>query len=110
MPEAPHLRSIEVDLAANTLRLALADGDAADITSETLPATIDVGVGGRLHGVELAEGYVDVMPPEAGAEHLTRSAIATVTVERERGSGMLATVIVPRRGAGYEITWPSGNQ
>lgn len=108
MPDRPRLRGIEVDLAANTLRLRLGDGRAPAGTVERVPATIDIGAGGRLVGVELPAGYVEVMEPEAGTEHLTRSAEAEVVVERE-GSATVA-VTLPRRGAGYEITYPSGNQ
>lgn len=109
MPDGGTLRGIEVDVAANTLCLQLGGEGRAELT-ERVPATIDIGTGGRLVGVELPMGYVEVMEPEAGTEHLTRSAAAEVVVARERGSGVPVTVTVPRRGAGYEITYPSGNQ
>lgn len=108
MPEVATLRGIEVDVAANTLSLLL--GEATTTATERVQATIDIGTGGRLIGVELPCGYIDVMEPEAGAEHLTRSADAEVTVERERAGGAAVAVTVPRRGTGYEITYPSGNQ
>lgn len=108
MPDAVTLRGIEVDVAANTLCLLLGEGEAT--TAERVPATIDIGTGGRLVGVELPRGYIDVMEPEADTEHLTRSAEVEVVVERERESGVAVAVTVPRRGAGYEITYPSGNQ
>lgn len=109
MTDAMSLRSIEVDLAVNTLRLVLADTSHAgprEISSE--PATIDIGTGGRLVGVELSDGYLDVMPPEPGTEHLIRSARAEVLVERSVGE--VVALVVHRAGAGYEITYPSGNQ
>jgi hypothetical protein len=110
MADTSVLRGIEIDLAANTLRLQLGAGEEGAVTTERVPATIDIGTGGRLVGVELPAAYVDVMEPEAGTEHLTRSAEAEVVVERKRGSGEAVSVTVPRRGAGYEITYPSGNQ
>lgn len=111
MPEIGVLRSIDIDLAANTLRLVLIEplDDAPPVTTSGL-ATIDIGTGGRLTGLELAEGYIDVMPSEPGTEHLMRSAEARITIEREAGSEAMLAVVVPRRGAGYEITYPSGNQ
>jgi hypothetical protein len=109
MPDGPTLRGIEVDVLANTLCLQLGEEGSVELI-EQVPATIDIGTGGRLVGVELPTGYVEVMEPEAGTEHLTRSASAEVAVARERGSGVPVTVTLPRRGAGYEITYPSGNQ
>jgi hypothetical protein len=110
MADPARLRAIDVDLAANTLCLRFNDAAPAREVVEDVPAIIDIGAGGRLIGIELAAGYVDVMPPEPGTEHLTRSAETEVAVAREQGSGALASVTVPRRGAGYEITYPSGNQ
>lgn len=105
MPE-PRLASIEVDLGANTFRLLLA-GETGLAPGET-PATIDIGAGGRLLAVELPALAIDVMPPDAGTEHLARSAAAVARVERaEEGA---VAVVLPRRGEGYEITYPSGNQ
>jgi hypothetical protein len=109
MAEPAPLREIAVDLTANTLRLSFRDGTVSGET-DAEPATIEVGTGGRLVGIELAAGYVDVMEAEPGTEHLTRRAAAEVAVERERGSGALVAMTLPRRGAGYEITYPSGNQ
>ena len=109
MPDSLELLALEVDLATNTLRLVL-DADAKEAASESEAATIDIGTGGRLVGVELAGGYIDVMPPEPGTDHLIRSADARIEVERERGSGAITALVVPRHGAGYEITYPSGNQ
>lgn len=108
MPDTMDLRGIEVDVAANTLRLLLGEGETS--VSEQVPATIDIGAGGRLIGVELSSGYIDVMEPERGTEHLTRSAAATVEVGRAGEGGLPVAVTVPRRGAGYEVTYPSGNQ
>jgi hypothetical protein len=110
MPEPAQLREIDVDLAANTLRLVFGEPGDRAVSRASLPATIDIGTGGRLIGVELESGYVELMPAEPGTEHLSRSAAIEVAVERERGSDALLAVTVPRRGHGYEITWPSGNE
>ena len=113
MPDADgvRLRSLEVDLAANSLRLVLSGDEAGEATRvERRPATIDVGSGGRLVGVELESGYVDVMPPQAGTEHLIRSAEAEVLLEMGEGRETTIALVLPRSGAGYEITYPSGNQ
>lgn len=109
MADNLELRGLEVDLAANTLRLVI-DTGAPATGSVSEAATIDIGTGGRLVGIELAAGYIDVMPPEPGSEHLIRSADARIAVEREQGSGAITALVVPRHGAGYEITYPSGNQ
>lgn len=110
MPELT-LRSIDIDLAANTLRLALTEPDAEQATTTVeAEATIDIGTGGRLMGVELPDLYVDVMPPEPGTEHLIRSATATIGIERAGEGATPCALVIPRRGDGYEITYPSGNQ
>lgn len=109
MPDTVTLRSLEVDLNTNSLRLGVGEpieGEEVRTTSET--ATIDIGTGGRLVGVELPGGYVDVMSPEPGTDHLIRSSEAEVLVERSGQT--IVTLVVPRLGAGYEITYPSGNQ
>jgi hypothetical protein len=111
MPEAPRLRSIEVDLATNSLRLVLSDrGGGEGSRTDRRAATIEVGTGGRLIGVELEDGYIDVMAPHPGTEHLIRSAPAEIAVETGEGSGAPVALVIPRAGSGYEITYPSGNQ
>lgn len=111
MRDGTRLRSLEVDLTTNTLRLLLSESGGEEAThTERLPATIDVGAGGRLLGVELESGYVDVMPAQAGTEHLMRSARVEIAVEMGEGSNQPVALVIPRSGAGYEITWPSGNQ
>lgn len=104
-------RAIDIDLAANTLRLVMREPSEGDeVETASAEATMDIGASGRLVGVELGDLYVNVMPAEPGTEHLTRSATADVEVAREEGSEALLAVVVPRLGEGYEITYPSGNQ
>lgn len=116
MPESiPPLSSLEVDLASNTLRLVLAAEPAEphrahELRQEWQVATIDIGTGGRLIGIELADGYIDVMPPEPDTETLIRSSDADVHVEQYAVDGIVRSLVIPRRGEGYEITYPSGNQ
>jgi hypothetical protein len=109
MTDSLELRALEVDLAANTLRLVLGP-ESQTGTREHETATIDIGAGGRLVGVELAGDYIDVMAPEPGTDHLIRSADVRIDVEREQGSGAIIALVVPRHGDGYEVTYPSGNQ
>lgn len=106
------VRGIEIDLRANTLRLdfgAPREGRSTDPESWQ-PASIDIGVGGRLLGVDLNGQYVPVMEPEPGTEALVRSASVQVGVVCDGGSKRIASIIIPRKGEGYEITFPSGNQ
>ena len=112
MPEStPSLLSLEVDLTSNTLRVVLADEpDAPQPKRESQVATIDIGTGGRLIGVELSDGYIDVMPPEPETEALIRSSDADVLIERDANDGTMRALVIPRLGEGYEITYPSGNQ
>lgn len=104
-----------------------------------LPGLVDVGEGGRLVGVELhsapgidlpralapwladavaaeyvslddATAYIELSAPEEASlrEHL-RAADATLAAELD-ADGRLLALAIPRRGAGYEISYPSGNQ
>ena len=105
------LHAIDIDLAANTLRLVVREpGGEAPVERAPAEATVDIGTAGRLIGVEQDDLYLDVMPPEPGTEHLIRSVTARVTIEREPETGALLAIVVPRVGEGYEITYPSGNQ
>lgn len=92
--------------------------------------TIDVGAGGVLLGVEvrravglpvLAEafaGWGSVASVDGGAAYVelmagddsnARSAEVAVEVGLD-AHGLVASLTIPRRGAGYEITYPSGNR
>ncbi|MGI8476580.1 MAG: hypothetical protein ACR2OO_09455 [Thermomicrobiales bacterium] len=110
-------RRICVDAARNTLEITL--GDDADAGRDLIECrvTIDIGERGRLLGVEVeppgspASGsaveplYIAI---EAGEGGLARTAegMATATLLR----GELVALSLPRRTAGYEITYPNGNQ
>ncbi len=101
----------------NALRLVLRDPAPEATEERLLPAVIDVGEAGRLLDVELHIGddrenadaggrYVAVEP---SADLHARSVLSTVRVFTD-GTGTLVAVEIPRRGAGYEIAYPSGNR
>ena len=94
-----------------SLRLAFGP-TSAPATSRSASAVIDIGEGGRLLGIDVAAAsgqaplLVDVDPPLGD---LSRSVAVTLTLER-RPSGSISAIELPRRGTGYEISYPSGNQ
>lgn len=96
---------------STALRVVLRE-PGGPLAQGTATGIIDVGESGRLLGIEVEsssqEGplHIDIDQPVG---HLSRSAETTLTIETGH-SGTVAAVIVPRRGAGYEITYPSGNQ
>ena len=77
------------------------------------PATLTMGEGGRLLDLEVAAGSegdggldIEVSPWLGGTVRQV-----SVRVQSWRSArGSLARLMIPRRGAGYEITYPSGNQ
>jgi hypothetical protein len=95
-------RSLRLDFSA--------DGGFA--TTESRQGIIDVGEGGRLLSIEVAAspGREPVMIDiESPLGDVSRSAPVQLTLERG-GNGVIRAIVLPRRGAGYEITYPSGNQ
>ncbi len=111
---------VVVDSGRNTLRLlipqeltlGLRNGDDAP-TVQSHQAILDVGEAGRLLGLELAHGsnpadpwYLDL--EDAPGDQL-RSVTVTVAVARDL-DGQPVWVDLPRRGEGYELTFPIGNQ
>ncbi|MDI3340249.1 MAG: DUF2283 domain-containing protein [Sphaerobacter sp.] len=128
------------DPAANTLRLTLDERPAeAPRAALDLPGYVDVGEGGRLVGVELRAipgrdltavlqpwtsdpvaaayvelhgdaAYITLSVPEEGIDRgQVRTAPATLRAELDRAHRLVALAI-PRRGSGYEISYPSGNR
>jgi hypothetical protein len=122
---------IAVDLARNVLVLRVHPGEPSGAV-QPAAATIDIGEGGRLLAVEVAAATGDTLAMPAAGEGSPFVSFdptaATMTVELERqpgglvrsaaarvglvvdGGGTLLAVEVPRRGTGYEITYPSGNR
>jgi hypothetical protein len=99
----PNVTGVTVDLRANTLRFAL-DGSLA-VDAGLQPATIEIGALGRLLGLELGETYLTVSNPDHASAHLVRTAEVMVLVAEDR-----QLVTMPRRGDGWELSFPSGNQ
>lgn len=120
---------LRVDREANALVVTpdMADQETRNATTE---GTIDVGADGALLGIEIRgsamwtilarqfagwgsavtvdEGaaYVSLMP---GDDRNARSAEIEIGVGLDE-QGHVARLSVPRRGTGYEITYPSGNR
>jgi len=118
----------------NALRLVLSSAPPLPGQERTVPATLDVGEGGRLLGVELDINGTDLLPPAADERAVAYEAATGtlyVEVEPETGAeanigpsrsveiaarlladatGAVVEVEIPRRGTGYEITYPSGNR
>lgn len=111
MTRDQRVTSITVDLAQNVLLLHWRGGNVADASADAAAdwvdhrAVLDVGANGWLLGVEVGERYFPVADALPGTEHLTRSCEATISLMSEG-----AALIVPRRGTGYELSFPSGNQ
>lgn len=123
----------------NALRLSLDDAPATSARLVDLPGYVDVGEGGRLVGVELLGGaginldaalqpwladpiaaewvslegdsaYITLSAPEESMGHeQVRATPATLGAEVD-GSRRLIALSIPRSGAGYEISYPSGNR
>lgn len=121
------------DSATNTLRLTLANHERpVDPTHTTnIDAILDIGEGGRLIGVEFpadeaqlsqwlrdpiasafvthehdGRAYIQITTASDGT---ARSTPIRVTVEYN-ADGDLTALAIPRRGHGYEVSYPSGNQ
>ncbi|HET7142343.1 MAG TPA: DUF2283 domain-containing protein [Candidatus Limnocylindria bacterium] len=123
----------------NSLRLTLDAEGGGPARRLPLPGLVDVGEGGRLVGVELhpapgvdlaralarwrgdavaaeyvsldgSTAYIELSAPdEASLREQMRAAEATLAAELD-ASGALVALSIPRHGAGYEISYPSGNQ
>jgi hypothetical protein len=96
--------AVVIDFAANAIRLRVPE--LVTEPEATLDATLDVGANGRLVGLEVGEAYIQVMgQPDAHDPHL-RSADVRISISGDSPP----YVSIPRRGATYEITYPSGNE
>jgi hypothetical protein len=122
---------LSVSTIANTLRFTLTGSDATG-EATPVPAIIDIGEQGRLIGLELelnarGESAAWTVPTEENAlSHTISEGVAYIAVEsaadaytrsaraiaalRADAAGRLVEITVPRRGPGYEITYPSGNR
>jgi len=101
---------IVIDTARNQLQFELdAQGRGGEIL--TVPADLDIGERGHLLGLEL---QLPDQPPQAivlddRADPYARTARVEATC-LIGPDGALRRVTVPRRGPGYELSYPSGNE
>lgn len=102
------VRAITVDTTRNRLALHLTTPGSLS-PGQTELATLDVGTGGRLLGVDLHGRYLAVSDPRPADMALARAVATSVELHHDAG-GHLTAVGLPRRGEGYEITYPSGNR
>lgn len=108
-------RSLTVDLGRNTIEITTGPAGAevgtdpaeGEVTTEHRP--LEMGVRGRLLGIDFDDAYLMVCPAGDDDAGVTRTVTAALTVRRDTAR-RIQQVSVPRRGAGYEITFPSGNQ
>ncbi|MDQ3656986.1 MAG: hypothetical protein M3457_18170 [Chloroflexota bacterium] len=99
---SPHVERVVVDLRANRLLLEI---DRPLPQTGRTPATIDIGALGRLIGVEIAGVYLSISDPVPGSELQGRSVDTPLEIADNRRQ-----VVIPRRGSGWELSFPSGNQ
>ncbi len=123
----------------NSLRLTL-DRESGSVKRRVkLDGYVDMGVGGRIVGVEAlpsqnldlpaalkswlsdatASDYVSLegdtayielsVPEETDVREQIRAVPATFSVEVD-AAGRMVALSIPRHGNGYEISYPSGNQ
>lgn len=113
---------ILIDQRRNVLDIRLTENSVARWREAT--GTVDIGEQGTLIGVEVAipageelpsaidydvaneSAYLAITGNDSG---LARSASAAVRVGVDVENGV-AAIEIPRRGPGYEIGFPSGNQ
>jgi hypothetical protein len=102
MKQEPTVRQVLVDPRRNTLTLIL---DRPLDDAGTRPAIMEVGAFGRLHGLEIDGSYLTISDPEPDTTFLVREIALAATVSPGGGE-----VILGRRGPGWEVSFPSGNQ
>ena len=103
---------IVVDTARNVLEFELAP-DARAGKWRQAEADLDIGERGRLLGLDLhlSESAQPVSSIVVDDRPDPYARTARVTVECGfAADGSLVRVILPRRGPGYEISYPSGNE
>lgn len=100
---------VDVDLRANTLRIWIRDERAENwVQAEAL---IDVGEQGALLAIEIVAPAplslgVDIVPSQGGIARTARTPVVVGVDARDEP----VAIEVSRRGAGFEISYPSGNQ
>lgn len=106
---------LTVDLVRNTLRFRINSDDddgALGDTHRQTSALLDVGEGGRLLGLEIAQpNEPEPFYLELETSGFDQARSVTVLVDMwESAEATIRQIEIPRRGDGYEITYPSGNQ
>ena len=96
--------AVVIDFPANAIRIRVPGFPGQPGSGSA--ATLDVGSNGRLIGLEIGEWYVSVMDIPGADDSYVRSAEVLVDIS----PGSPPSIAIPRRGAGYEITYPSGNE
>ena len=99
--DPPTVTQVMVDVRRNVLVFDL-DGP---LDHDVDQATIDIGTLGRLIGIELGDTYLPISDPVPGGELHGRS--VTIVLPVAAGS---RSIVIPRRGVDWEISFPSGNQ
>jgi uncharacterized protein YuzE len=100
-----------VDTTRNVLHLVLIEHLSERTRQVEGRGTLDIGSHGRLIGFELLlPGEPPrYLPLEESADPFARTAEAAVIAEVDE-AGSVHSVEIPRRGADFEISYPSGNQ
>jgi uncharacterized protein YuzE len=129
---------LQHDRERNALRLLLDDDSRQAVTRLTVAGVVDVAANGRLVGIEVQTGIDETSLADALAAWLgdpvagefisqegngglyielttgdpdehTRSSEVSIDLELDTGRELVG-ISIPRRGAGYEISYPSGNR
>lgn len=108
MPDVLIPVSLTVDLRRNTIEI-VTDADEAGGAVATERHLLEMGAHGRMLGIDFDDAYLMVCPSSDDDAGLVRAIDIELTVQRNAEQA-ISSVSVPRRGAGYEITFPSGNQ
>lgn len=103
--------NILVDTTRNVLRLVLIDRQDPATRRINGRGALDIGPRGRLIGFELLlPGEMPrYLPLEESENAFSRTAEAPVIAEVDE-QGAVYSVEIPRRGDGFEISYPSGNK
>lgn len=109
-PTAPGQTRIAVDPVRNTIAVTVPGSvfDAVAKPGASAIGTLEIGVQGRLVGLEIGDHYVDIGGTPEGTAHLNRSvAVSLVPCQLQDGRH---AVEFRRRSDDYEISFPSGNR
>lgn len=96
--------AVVIDLASNAIRVRVPGFPGEPGSGRE--ALLDVGANGRLIGLEVGEWYISVMDLPGADDPYVRSAGVRVDISPDSPP----SISIPRRGEGYEITYPSGNE